>query len=248
MHRLNTGFRRNGVPFKIVILCRTDLFERIPGSNKNKIRQDCSVELDWYQDPSEPGTSSLIQIATLRAGRSLSGNIDIFNKFFPTRIDEVDTKKSLLDMTRHTPRDFLRLLSHIQEFARGDKLSATEVKSGMREYSNKYFLPEIRDELNGYADPDEISRIVSALGRLRKRDFRLTELIESSRTSAKPLSSERILDIVEALFQCSALGNLHHRPSGTTFYTFKYRNRHSPFNESENVILHRGLWKALNLF
>ena len=120
----------------------------------------------------------------------------------------------------------------------------------MRDYSIKYFLPEIHDELSGYATPAEIDSIVDALGKLRKRDFRLRELVESSRSTNNRLSEERVYELVRALFQCSALGNIQRRsgPQGdTTFYTFKYRNRHSSFNEGEQLMLHRGLWKALNL-
>ena len=246
--RLNSEFDRYNVPAKIVVLCRTDLFERIPSANKNKLRQDNAVELDWYRDPREPDQSLLLKIAQVRTKRSLKRGVDLFGEFFPFSIDDANTKRALLDMTRHTPRDFLRLLSHIQEFApQNRKLSESTVKSGMREYSIKYFLPEIRDELSGYVKPDEISQIISALGRLRKRDFRLSELIESSQTSTKPLDPQRIYDIVDAFFQCSALGNIQHRRGGRTYYTFKYRNRHSAFNENEDIMLHRGLWKALNI-
>lgn len=245
--RINTDFSKFGVPAKINLLCRTDLFERIPGANKNKIRQDNAVELDWYQDPREPGQSLLVQIAQIRAKRSLGPEVDLFDQFFPSQLHSTDVRKALLDMTRHTPRDFLRLLYHIQQFVGPGRLSPTRIRSGMREYSIKYFLPEIHDELSGYASPDEIAQLMGALGRLRKRDFRLEDLIESSSVTAKPLSEGRILEIVNALFQCSALDNIQHRPGGTTFYTFKYRNRHSSFNENEEIMLHRGLWKALNL-
>jgi len=50
--RLKITFMNNGVGAKIIILCRTDLFERLPGPNKNKIRQDSSYEIDWYRRPS----------------------------------------------------------------------------------------------------------------------------------------------------------------------------------------------------
>lgn len=240
-------FSKNKVPVKIILLCRTDLYERIPGANKNKTRQDHAVELDWYHDPREPKQSALLEIANVRAFRSLKSRIDLFDEFFPSDVDSTDIRRYLLEMTRHTPRDFLRLLFHLQEFSGSGRLPVGAIKSGLRDYSIKYFLPEIQDELSGYASPDEISRIVAALARLRKRDFRLEELIEASSTSSKALSAERIHEIVEALFNCSALGNIQHRQGGTTFYTFKYRNRHSSFNEGESIMLHRGLWKSLNV-
>lgn len=245
--RLNLDFKNNRVPVKIILLCRTDLYERIPGANKNKTRQDHAVELDWYHDPREPRQSALIEIANVRASRSLKVRTDLFDTFFPTEIDNTDVRRYLLEMTRHTPRDFLRLLFHIQEFSSVGRLSVGAIKSGLRDYSIKYFLPEIQDELSGYATPDEISRMISALGRLRKRDFKLAELIDASGTSNKSLPAERVHEIVEALFNCSALGNIQHRRGGTTYYTFKYRNRHSSFNEGESIMLHRGLWKSLNV-
>lgn len=245
--RLNKLFLSFGCPVSIVLLCRTDIFERIPGANKNKIRQDSAVELDWYHDPREPYDSLLVKIAELRGNLSLKKNVDLFKNYFSSHIDRVETIRYLLDMTRHTPRDFLRVMAHIQEFAGDEKVTDKQVKSGLREYSIKYFLPEIQDELSGYGTPDEISRLISAFAKVRKRDFKLSELIVAAGSLIKPLNSERTFELCEALFNCSAIGNIHNRPGGSTFYTFKYRNRHSSFNENENIMLHRGLWKALNL-
>ncbi|WP_228391845.1 hypothetical protein, partial [Gluconobacter aidae] len=61
------------------------------------------------------------------------------------------------------------------------------------------------------------------------------------------LEADRTFELCDALFNCSAIGNIQHRSGGKTYYTFKYRNRHSSFNENEDIMLHRGLWKALNL-
>ncbi|MGE4558310.1 MAG: hypothetical protein AB7D07_16020 [Desulfovibrionaceae bacterium] len=245
--RLNKQFASFGCPANIIVLCRTDLFERIPGANKNKIRQDDAIELDWYHDPYEPYASLLVQIAQLRSARSLGPTINLFNDLLPASVDGIETVRYLLDATRHTPRDFLRLLTHIQEFASEGRIRASQLKSGLREYSIKYFMPEIKDELSGYATSEEISCMIAALSRLRKRDFKISELIAESGSRIKSLSPEKICDMCEALFNCSGIGNIQHRPVGTTFYTFKYRNRHSSFNENEDIILHKGLWKSLNL-
>ncbi len=247
MNRLNNDLEKNNVPAKVVVLCRTDIFEQIPGANNNKIRQDFSLELDWYHDPREPEKSLLIRIAQLRAKRSLKREVDIFKSFFPSYLDRKEIKQYLLDMTRHTPRDFLRLLEHIKKFSQSGRLSSDEIKSGLRDYSIRYFLPEIRDELSGYAEPSEIDSFIQGLSRLRRRDFYMDDLLKSMKETNSNTDEERIFEITDSLFRCSAIGNIQYRKGGSTFYTFKYRNRHSSFNPEEAIMLHRGLWKALNL-
>lgn len=245
--KLNKLFRDNGVSFKIILLCRTDMYEKIPGANKNKTRHDYSVELDWFHDPNDPGSSLLIGLANLRAKRSLGRDEDIFSKYFTKSIKGKPIEKYLLDMTRHTPRDFLQLLTHIQEFYQGGTMFERDINSGMREYSIKYFLPEIRDELSGYAQPDEIDRIIRALAQIRKREFSFKELSNSAENLINPLKPERVFEICNLLFECSAFGHIENRPGGTTHYTFKFRNRKSSFNEFDKIMLHRGLWKSLNV-
>ena len=247
VQKINSLFRYHNVPAKIILLCRTDLFERFQGANKNKIRQDHAIELDWYSNPREPEKSLLVQAAQLRASISLSGNVNLFKDFFVSRVEDYDTRTYLLDMTRHTPRDFLQLLSHLQEFSTPGMLTESEIKAGLRSYSIKYFLPEIQDELSGYASQEEINILFRMLGRLRKRDLKFDELVKEANSGPKKISEERLFEIMQVLFECSAIGNIQHKSGGNTFYTFKYRNRHSSFNEKEGVMLHRGLWKALNL-
>ncbi|MES5099251.1 hypothetical protein ABUK73_13560 [Agrobacterium sp. BA1120] len=245
--RLNSDFVKHGVPAKIILLCRTDLFERIPGANKNKVRHDSSVEFDWYHDPQNPENSLLLHAAEIRASRSLGSGTKLFGTLIPDQLKGDRVAKQLLDMTRHTPRDFLQLLAHIQGFCTGNIVSVDAFTSGLREYSIKYFLPEITDELSGYADPSEINQMFTAFGRVKKRDFSFSELITAGKSMKKTLTEERIHEICDHLFECSALGAIQNKPGGTTFYSFKYRNRHSSFDEREKIMLHRGLWKALNL-
>lgn len=245
--RLNKLFRDHNVSVKIVLLCRTDMYEKIPGANKNKTRRDYGVELDWYHDPSDPGNSLLVTLAHKRAKRSLGRECDIFEEYFVSQIKGRNIQKYLLDMTRHTPRDFLQLLSCIQSFYSGKRMMDSQVNSGLREYSITYFLPEIRDELSGYSQPEEIDQLVRALARVGKREFSFQELVMSAADMAKPIDRSRIFELCHLLFECSAIGHIESRPGGTTHYTFKFRNRQSSFNEKDKILLHRGLWKALNV-
>lgn len=245
--RLNKIFRDKNLNVKIILLCRTDMYEKIPGANKNKTRHDYAVELDWYHDANDPGKSLLVELAQRRASRSLGRECDLFEEYFVTRINKKPILKYLLDMTRHTPRDFLQLMSSLQDFYEGGKLRENHINSGCREYSIKYFLPEIRDELSGYAQPEEIDQIVRALARIRKREFSFQELVMAAADLAKPLEKAKVFELSQLLFECSAFGHIENRQGGSTHFTFKFRNRQSSFNESDKIMLHRGLWKALNV-
>lgn len=243
--RLNLAFFQNSVPAKVVLLCRTDLFERLPGANKNKIRQDCSLQLDWYHDPREPDNAMLIKLLHLRANVNRTTSIDVFKQFFPPQIEGQNIKTYLLHFTRHTPRDLIQLINHIQKFSKDGKLTVGNIFSGVRSYSINYFLPEIRDELVGYLDSKQVELMLDLFGAMRVRDFTIAQLMAAAESHQR-FSSLDISEILKLLFECSAIGNLRQTDNGNVF-TFKFRNRNSTLNFDEKIILHRGMWKALNL-
>lgn len=246
-NRLNQDFRKHDVPAKIVLVCRTDLFDRLGGANKNKVRQDYAIELDWYKDTRDPDKSDLIKIADKRAERSLGRNVNVFDQFLRAKVDDGDLRKSLLDMTRHTPRDFVALLKNIQQHTDGETVTANAIRNGMRTYSISYFLPEIGDELHGYCTKSEFSQITTLLGIIRKREFLFSEFVELAKARNCGMDRSRLKQIFEYLFVCSGVGHISKKRGGNTIYTFNFRNRHSSFDERERIILHKGLWKALNL-
>jgi len=244
--RLNVLLRQASVKAKIIVLCRTDLFERLTGPNKNKIRQDFAFEFDWYHDPRQPSQSALVRLANLRADL-LYPNVDIFEQFFPVHIDNTTIHEFLLNHTRHTPRDYLQLLKHIQKYDSVGRLTREQILSGARDYSINYFMPEIRDELGGYLSSDVIESLVRLFSGLRRRDFYLSEIESLAKAKKLVDSAVNFIEVFDLLYDCSAVGQISVRPSGQNYYYFKYRTRHSSFNPAEKIIFHRGLWKALNL-
>lgn len=247
VNRLNSSFSTNGLNAKILLLCRTDIFELLDGANKNKIRQDSAIEMDWYSNPSSPTESRLVSIANLRAALALGRRVNVITEFFPAKIFGKKTALLLLDNTRHTPRDFLQLLRIIQSACKDGGLSPDNIRNGIRRYSIEYFLPEIIDELQGYIDSNEIKEFFRLAGALRQRDFSQKELHALAAAENSTLTSDKIDVALRALFECSAIGNIQTMKSGQVHFTFRYRNRHTPFNIRERMLLHRGLWRALNL-
>lgn len=239
---LNIYFRTNNIPIKIIILCRTDLFERLPHPNKNKIRQDAAYEFDWFDESSVADYShcNLIKLANLRGKLVYPSLKDIFSELFPPIYEEQPTYQTLLEYTRHTPRDFLQLLKKIQEYCGSRTVSVQDIEKGIKKYSMNYFLPEIKDELVGYLDNEQIEKFVNLLSSYRKREFYLREIriYAQQNSSYAQLNLEYIFNI---LFECSAIGHLI--GMNNLFY-IKYRNRNMCFNPNERIRLHKGLWKS----
>lgn len=245
---LNLYFRRCSLPLKIIVLCRTDIFERLPDANKNKIRRDCSYSFTWYKEGEDTQkTCGLIDIVNKR-GRLVYPEIsDVIGDFFPARYLGNDIYSSLLEMTRHTPRDFLQLLISIQEHCTNGGVDKKAIEEGIKAYSSDYFLPEIKDEMAGYVQYDAIDRIVNILSSFREREFSYAEFVEKFTALNFP-ESIKADNILNVLYDCSAIGHAYPYKDGKeTRVTFKYRNRNSSFNKNNRIILHKGLWKALNV-
>lgn len=253
---LNSYFEEAHSAPKIILLCRADIFERLPSPNINKLR-DYAYILDWYHDPRDPEDSDLFELAHHRARLAGYRGMNVLAEALPEslyldRPRPLNTYKFLLDHTRHTPRDFLQLLHYIQRAAKDRQLvSISNVLAGLRAYSIDYFLPELKDELAGYFDPKQIEACFGIIGGLRRRDFSLADLKEYSSKSGIGAGLD-LEEAVRVLFDCSALGNIVIRPRGEeedggVFYTFRFRNRNASVNYGERLMLHRGVWKGFNI-
>lgn len=251
--RLNSGFIRHKCPLKIILLCRTDIYELLPNANKNKLRQDSAIELNWFTEAADFRDSNLIKLINHRASISLGKETDVFKQFFPQTVtiqhgrqDVVkDSRAFLLEFTRHTPRDLITLLNFVQqEVANRNSIHLSHLEIAAKNYSVSYFVPEIRDELHGYFDSDEIGLIISLLGAVGEREFTYSQVLRASENVAG--TNCDIRKALFRLFECSALGNVHF-VNGHIHFSFKFRNRNAVLDITKKMMLHRGMWKALNL-
>lgn len=243
--RLNMHFFKNRKPIHIVLLCRTELFERLPGPNKNKLRQDSALELNWYHDTKAPGASRLVELINLRASLALGTDVDVFHTWFPEKINDGSTIHFLLDNTRHTPRDFINLMNSFKDFCPDGRMSREQIMSGLRKYSVEYFEPEIRDELVGYVPDRSFDKFCELVAIIRQREFSYERI--SKLAIEYDFPNDQLNDTLRALYDCGAIGNKWTTPTGSNRYEFKYRNRNATLDRTKTIVLHRGLWKALNL-
>lgn len=245
--RINAELVKNTIPAKINVLCRTDLFEMLPDANKNKIRRDNALTLDWYRDTHVPEATALVAMADLRIQLSTGRAKAQLGQYLPGNRGVM--LNALLNNTRHTPRDLVQLLDCIQEFSKPRKfLTHEDVTNGMRLYSIDYFLPEIRDELVGSATPEEISATFSLISAMNNKSFVYGDI--RNRAINSPITAQRELDLekmLDRLYECSAIGTVVGEDTDKQHYAFKYRNRNTTVDFSERMVLHVGLRKALNI-
>jgi hypothetical protein len=226
------------------------MFERLPDPNKNKIKQDSSFNFTWYREGiNKPEDTDLIKLINIRARLVYPELQDVFQEFFPKTYKQTKIYTALLDFTRHTPRDFIQLINHIQDQCgeNTSKVSTQEIENGIKDYSTEYFKQEIADEMAGYLPGNAIEGVFNSLSSLRSRDFWFKEFAEKCRYNIK-LKGIDIDEVMKVLYECSAIGHIYSYNGGrNSRVTFKYRNRSSSFNPEDRIMLHKGLWKALNV-
>ena len=244
---LNRFLRNNGIPVKIIVLCRTDIFDRLNDPNKNKIKQDNSYEFTWYKEGiDKPSESRLIELANKRSRLVYPHLKDVFVEFFPGRYNDNSIYNSLLDFTRHTPRDFIQLLNSIQKQCTSHSVTAKDITNGVKEYSTNYFISEIRDEMAGYINSQKAEHILGIFSSFHKREFTYNEFLERF-AQVPELNGTNPKEVMRVLYDCSAIGHIYSYDGKNNRYTFKYRNPNSAFIQSDKITLHKGLWKSLNV-
>ncbi len=244
---LNNFMLKEEIPVKIITLCRTDIFDRLPDANKNKIRRDSSFTLSWYKEGVDtPTDSPLIQLINKRARLVYPDLRDVLSYFFPARYGKTSIYNYLLDFTRHTPRDFIQLMNCIQNQNNGGRVSRDDIDKGIKEYSLDYFVTEIEDEMAGYIDYNKTKLVLGVFAIMRKREFTFQEF-HRNYSNVRELIDIDVYEVMRVLYDCSAIGQTYTINGQDMMHTFKYRNHNSAFSEKDKIQLHRGLWKALNV-
>lgn len=243
---VNDIYYRVGSAAKIVLLCREDLYERLTSPNKNKLRQNFSVALRWSPDWEGNDGSELGGLIRQRA--QLSGFVgdDPIRDLLPLKFSFDGTRSDmwphLVSHTRQTPRDLITLLTKIQRRSSRSSATSSHVQKGLNDYSSEYFVPELKDELQGYLHPHQIDQVFGLLSGLRKRTFLAREV---SRLAEDREVNVPVMDSLQILFDCSAIG--HDRSQYGRLHEFKYMNPNLAINPREPLIVHRGAWWGLSL-
>lgn len=260
---VNQKFREQSAAGSIALLLRNDVFSRIalrlPDSQK--MRDDLSFDLDWRVLSGEAGVSApLVQLVNAKAARALGiDSVDVLS-YFPSEIQVgrrgdsprgIPSLQYLLNMTRHTPRDLLRVLEEIRKVeasgvygASGSGVLSDEVvREGILQYSTKYFVGAIQNEFAGYeGGPESAAAALSALKTIGKQRFDRGEFRKALAETA-PEQEAKADRLLELLFFAGAIGNSVGQ-EGKSYMQFYHRRDEAQIYLRGAFILHHALIHA----
>ncbi|HEL9599477.1 TPA: hypothetical protein U0J99_002040 [Streptococcus suis] len=244
-------FRELELPIFPIVFLRTDIYQRITYSDKNKW-DDYLINLGWTQDKLRKLIQHRIDVLTGRANGNfqeawervvLPQDIQIGNRQ-SRRIKPIDY---ILRSTHNRPRDIIKYLKEASKVAiknNHNLIGANDIKKANDKFS-EYLKQEIIDEI--YSVLPEYEDIFAILSTIRKQTFSPQEFVDiyQDKVFNENLKNRGAETVLKILFDFSIIGNV---PSMQNQQIFKYSNDSARFNFREKIIIHRGLYKALQIF
>lgn len=234
-----------------VVFLRSDIYVRLTDSDKNKWRESV-IDLEWDS----------IQIKRMLAHRlCVALNIpdvefdDVWNKVFSNRQVRMGNNKSrqmpiydyIERSTEMRPRDFVQYVKEcvILSKDRAEKYVSPKTVKDADENFSEYLKGETVDEL--FASIPEINEILGLFSTIRKQCFQFATFKQEYNilVKQKQIPQRDIKWILLTLFDAGVIGN---QPTMRGQAIFRFSKKSPRFNFNETMIIHRGLYKALQIF
>ena len=261
-YRLNQNLGAAGATGSVVLLLRgNDVFSRVslrlPDSQK--MDDDLGVDLDWRILTGAAGSNApLFKLVNAKASAAAGEEVNVLD-YFPDRIRvgknqrHIPTMQYLLNLTRHTPRDLLRLFDEIRKVESSKVLESTRsrlsysvIREGVLQYSTKYFVNAIKNDFAGYEGGAEAAQdAVTALQYLNSQRFTRQDFKERLREAkGEEVTYQEADRLLKLLFFAGAIGNL---VGNDSYMRFFHRRDDSEIYLRGSLILHGTLCHAWNV-
>jgi hypothetical protein len=236
---------------KPIIFIRDDIYDLQVDSDKNKWR-DLSIMLDWRkQDIKNLLTFRISRAANINnnslrfseAWHSVFSNYPV--EYGNRQQKEMEIFEYMSRSTQMRPRDFISYISICAKKGKGlgGRISPSLVRETDKEFSN-YLRNELEDEIGGVIS--EIRSIFDVISHLRKQTFSIDEFRSSfgDAVKRKSIPDIDVNFVLKILFYFSVLGN---QPRQLNSSVFRYENKEAKLNYKESLVVHRGLYKSLQI-
>ena len=240
---------------KIVLLIRSDIIDSLQtnSSNINKIIIDSQVLLNWFGkvDEGKMENNPLFELILTKIRNSNEKLKDkttseIFEMFFPKKIDGISTVSYIFRYSHGSPRDIVNLLNIIKK-ENGEATFFKEqfFKSAEKEYS-RGFMDELKNEASLYYDSNFIDssfKLITLIGNVTFSLDEVQRVINDCRDDVMPLTDAK--QFINIMYDIGAIGN-YRIVHGKRRYTFKYREDGADVPDYRYLFtVHQGLRKSL---
>lgn len=242
-----------GLNIKPIVFLRDDIYSLIKDSDKNKWR-DFRIEVDWDENKLKKLLAFRISKDIDEKGKILNFQ-EAWDKIFIRREIGFGNKQQkkihsfefISKNTQLRPRDFVQYIQACAEESLGQNykfIGEKNIKFVDRAFSN-YLRDEIVDEV--FPILPEIETYFQIFSNIRKWNFTIDEFTKEydKYLKAGTIKEKNIDFVLDTLFNFSVIGNQHKTRHDINF--FKYLHSNMTFNRTENIVIHRGLFKALQL-
>ncbi len=227
-------------PVKVspVVYLRTDLWDDLVFSDKNKISQTSSLSLEWTSD-------ALLDVINLRLRAKLGQDVKWDQVSTPSLMRGSQSKwNHIVARTFLRPRDVIQFLNSALGEARKRGTSPIILDNkdvtNARESYSLYLKRELDDEIIAHwATWEEALQVCSAISTITFRREEFTPLYERRRSGQNSVSADQALEL---LYRFSVIGYARRSGYGGSSWAFQYTSPEAGWDNSAGVFkVHLGL-------
>lgn len=245
-------FRLSKLNIHPLIFLRDDIYDLIKDTDKNKW-SDFKIKIDWDEN-------KMKRLIAFRISKAISVDQQVlyFDKAWElifhrsaVQMGDRQTKKMhtfdfIARSSQMRPRDFIKYIQACAEdtlYNHKPFITPDTIKQVDKAFSN-YLKDEVEDEIQAIL-PD-IPQIFQVLSQIRKWNFTVAEFKSAYNryVQAGTIKETNVDFVMQTLFNFSVIGN---QPRQKQNQFFRYTNREARINFNENIVVHRGLFKALQI-
>lgn len=255
---INSDSAEHGRKIFLVSSLRTEVLHSVLelGHEIGRDVDDYGDKLDWSDAKDSPEHPLLKLIAKKIAVSSKTSESEVWDRFFPDKINNQEYYRFLLNSSYYRPRDIVRLLRVARDHDKNVAAFTTaHFDQTSTEYSKQTWL-EITEELLASYSPEQITALQRVFLGFNTHFFMadLEERVrlrhQSDREVQALFQKKGMSRVLSDLYRIGVLGNdfvVRDGRSGTRRrYRWVFRGN-TTLNDAERMAIHKSLWKHLTL-
>lgn len=255
INEININLSQSNIPIKFILLAREDILAGITDPDFNKIKRDAGLIINW--DARNDELKNLVNLRFKMSGVP-SGNVkNHWNEIFPSKVRSKDSWNYILEFTLNKPRDILQFLTQCQKtFPNNETISFSDLEKVLNDYSNEYFLEEMKNELAGFFEDSTIIEIPQIMKSTGGYDFSYEDFKKIVAEYIGEKDDSYYRKLILTLFENGYVGQIEgnrvydkfkKRYVTRTQAIFKHKKPTMKINYSNKFSLHKGFYKALGI-